>query len=126
VNDTIRTILWVLLFGGAVYLTFRYLWPLVLFILLLIAFSVFRIRRLAEKSRREAERMVDEMNGHQSPYIEDLYDEAMKEERRTPNYQDQLFQEQVNRRREEAGEIVDVEFTRKEEKAGEGHDSGSQ
>ena len=117
-NDTIRTILWVLLFGGAVYLTFRYLWPLVLFILLLIVFSVFRIRRLAERSRREAERIVEEMNERQGPYLEDMYDEAMKEERRTPNYQDQLFQEGI-RRREEPGEIIDVEFTPKEEPAKE-------
>ena len=113
-NDTIRTILWILLFTGAVYLTFRYLWPLVLFIILLIVFSILRVRFLAEKSRKEAERIVEEMNEHQSPVFDDLYEESMREERRTPNYQDQLFQESV-RRREEPGEIIDVEFTPKEE-----------
>lgn len=117
-NDTFRTMIWILLFGGAIYLTFRYLWPLVLFILLLIAFSVLRIRYLARESRKKAERIVEEMNEHQPPYLEDYYNESMREERRAPGYQDQLFQEEV-RRREEPGEIIDVEFTPKEEPAKE-------
>ncbi len=33
---------------------------------------------------------------------------------REPTYQDELFQEQVNRRREEEAEVIDVEFTRKD------------
>ena len=117
-SDTLRTILWILLFGGAIYLTFKYLWPLVLFIILLIVFSVMRVRYLAEKSRKETERIVEEMNERQAPHLEDFYEEAMREERRKPGYQDQLFQESV-RRREEPGEIIDVEFTPKEEAAKE-------
>ena len=45
---------------------------------------------------------------------EERFREAPRE-----TYQDQLFREQAARKREEPGEIIDVEFTRKEENGNE-------
>lgn len=96
-TDSFGLILWMIILAGGVYLTIRYLWPLLLVIATVIAIGWFRLRSLSAKARQEAERMEEELRQTDS------------------SYQNDLFYEQAARKMEEPGEIVDVEFTRKDE-----------
>ena len=95
--DSLQLLLWILVFIGGIYLTIRYLWPLVLLILAVIGYGMFRMYLLNKRVREQAEKADEELFSREN------------------SYQDDLFYEQAARKREESGEVVDVEFTRKEE-----------
>ena len=103
-SNPLMAVLWAMFFGLGIYLTVRYLWPLLLVIAAMFLFSYLRLRRSIRKEEEHMEQMEEQL--YQRP--------------REPTYQDELFQEQAQHLREEPGEIVDVEFTRKEENEKEG------
>jgi|GEM_PF-4190675 len=101
-----------ILFGAAIvlciYLTVKYLWPLILVIALLIAAGIWRTRHLMSKAEKEAREAMKEAEAE----AEDGEDEDV------PPYEQDLFQEQVQKahaeQRRPEGDIIDAEFTRKE------------
>ena len=95
--DSFQLLLWILVFIGGIYLTIRYLWPLVLIILAIIGFGLFWVYLLNKQVKEEARKAEEELFS------------------RPNSYQNDLFYEQAAKKREESGEVVDVEFTRKEE-----------
>lgn len=97
-------ILWSFVIGFGIYFTIRYLWPLLLIIAVIAVIGILQLRRNVKEQEAQME-------------------ETLRQQRE-PTYQDQLFREQARRRREEDAEVIDVEFTRKEEKEGERNDSG--
>ena len=103
--DSFRLLLWLIVFIAGVYFTIRYLWPLVLVVIVLIAIGMFRMFRATREVRKEAEKAAETLRK----------EESMKEN----SWQSDLFYEQAARKKEEAGEIIDVEFTRKDEADGE-------
>lgn len=105
-SNPVAVILWSILFGFGIYLTIRYLWPLLLLFGLLIMFGVMRLKHEAKQQQKAFREMEDTLR-------------QSEEERFRETYQDQLFREQAARKREEPGEIIDVEFTRKEENGNE-------
>ncbi|MBQ9327263.1 MAG: hypothetical protein IJ225_01850 [Solobacterium sp.] len=95
-NNRIQTILLAILFGAGVYFTIRYLWPLLLVIALGIGIGIWSLKREAKKAEDDFRRTEEEFT-------------------RERTYQDDLFQESVEQvKRREEGEVIDVEFTRKE------------
>jgi hypothetical protein len=97
-----------ILFGAAIVLcivlTVKYLWPLILVIALLIAAGIWRTKHLVSKAEKEARDAMQE--------------EETEEEQDVPQYEQDLFQEQVQKahaeQRRPEGDIIDAEFTRKE------------
>ncbi len=90
-NDRVRTVIYLFLAGFAVFIAVRYFWPLLLILALFAGWQFFRFRKLVGK-------MENRRN---------------EEHAREADWQNQLFQESV-KRREQQGEIIDVEFKMKE------------
>lgn len=78
------------------------LWPpLLLAVLAAGGYFWFRVRSLRKQ-------MEKELDDRQSGMF------YQRTDRKEPAYQDDLFQEQVSRLRDENAEVIDVEFTRKD------------
>ncbi len=103
--DSFRLFLWMIVFIAGLYFTIRYLWPLVLVVIGLIAFGMFRMFKATREVRKEAEKAAEALRNQEAA--------------RDNDWQKDLFYEQAARKKEEAGEIIDVEFTRKDEADGE-------
>ncbi|MCH4207172.1 MAG: hypothetical protein LKF50_02580 [Solobacterium sp.] len=93
-----------------IYLTIKYLWPLILVIVLLIVFGVWRSRHIMKQAEDEARKAMGE----------DIHvDSAEEDTQDVPQYEQDLFHAQVNEARNKdlrpKGDIIDAEFTRKDE-----------
>jgi len=98
-TDYPALIFWAAVIGLGIYLTIRYLWPLLLVAALMILVGVWRTRKMVKDAEEEAAKMMDESD----------------------RFQNDLFYEQVERNNRRTGDIIDAEFTVKE-KEGEKHD----
>lgn len=92
---------WGILMAIALWFTVRYLWPLILVVLLVLAGGVLRTRRLVRESERQARRSYEDLRRKQ--------EESLGEK---------LFEAQVKRKREEEAIVVDAEFKPLEKQAG--------
>lgn len=103
-NNRISEILFAIAIVFGVVLTIKYLWPVILVIALLIAFGIWRARHMMNEAEKEARKSMSQ---------------NINENQDVPQYEQDLFQSQVkeaqNRQARPQGDIIDAEFTRKDE-----------
>lgn len=88
-NTTLRTIVYAALAVLCIYLVFRYLWPLILILVLFAAAGIWRTRQMVKKTEEEARKQMQEEAGSPSA--------------------DSLFTKDSTA----AGSVIDAEFTEK-------------
>ena len=112
-NDPIRTVLWAVLTIAGIVLGIAIFWPLLIMIAIAVAVMVLRLRHTVKRAEQELFEQMNRMNGGYGFDSSDSMQRPMREENAL-SYQNDLFQESVKRAERMEGEIVDVEFTRKE------------